>query len=56
MSDLINENTKKENQRDTQKAIPYFSNPEDPDFKKKRNEELEKMGIHNHKLPSFTND
>ena len=48
MSDLINENTKK--------AIPYFSNPEDPDFKKKRNEELEKMGIHNHKLPSFTND
>lgn len=56
MSDLINENTKKESQRETQKAIPYFSNPEDPDFKKKRNEELEKMGIHNHKLPSFTND
>lgn len=56
MSDLINENTKRESQRDTQKAIPYFSNPEDPDFKKKRNEELEKMGIHNHKLPSFTND
>ena len=38
------------------KQVPYFSNPEDPDFKKKRNEELEKMGIHNHKLPSFTND
>ena len=56
LSDLINENTKRESQRDTQKAIPYFSNPEDPDFKKKRNEELEKMGIHNHKLPSFTND
>ena len=56
MSDLINENTKRESQRETQKAIPYFSNPEDPDFKKKRNEELEKMGIHNHKLPSFTND
>ena len=56
MSDLVNENTKRESQRDTQKAIPYFSNPQDPDFKKKRNEELEKMGIHNHKLPSFTND
>ena len=56
MSELINENTKRESQRDTQKAVPYFSNPEDPDFKKKRNEELEKMGIHNHKLPSFTND
>ena len=56
MSDLINENTKKESQRETQKAVPYFSNPEDPDFKKKRNEELEKMGIHNHRLPSFTND
>ena len=56
MSDLINENTKRESQRETQKAIPYFSNPEDPDFKKKRNEELEKMGIHNHKLPTFTND
>lgn len=56
MSDLINENTKRESQRETQKAIPYFSNPEDPDFKKKRNEELEKMGIHNHKLPSFIND
>ena len=56
MSDLINENTKRESQRETQKAVPYFSNPEDPDFKKKRNEELEKMGIHNHKLPSFTND
>ena len=56
MSDLINENTKRESQRDTQKAVPYFSNPEDPDYKKKRNEELEKMGIHNHKLPSFTND
>lgn len=56
MSDLINENTKRESQRETQKAIPYFSNPEDPDFKKKRNEELEKMGIHNHKLPSFSND
>lgn len=56
MSDLINENTKRESQRETQKAIPYFSNPEDPDFKKKRNEELEEMGIHNHKLPSFTND
>lgn len=56
MSDLVNENTKRESQRDTQKAIPYFSNPQDPDFKEKRNEELEKMGIHNHKLPSFTND
>lgn len=56
MSELINETTKKESQRETQKAVPYFSNPEDPDFKKKRNEELEKMGIHNHKLPSFTND
>ena len=56
MSDLINENTKRERQRDTQKASPYFSNTEDQDFKKKRNEELEKMGIHNHKLPSFTND
>lgn len=56
MSDLINENTKRESQRETQKAVPYFSNPEDPDYKKKRNEELEKMGIHNHKLPSFTND
>lgn len=56
ISDLVNENTKRESQRDTQKAIPYFSNPQDPDFKKKRNEELEKMGIHNHKLPSFTND
>lgn len=56
MSDLVNENTKRESQRDTQKAIPYFSNPQDSDFKKKRNEELEKMGIHNHKLPSFTND
>lgn len=56
MSDLINENTKRESQRETQKAVPYFFNPEDPDFKKKRNEELEKMGIHNHKLPSFTND
>lgn len=56
MSELINENTKRESQRETQKAVPYFSNPEDPDFKKKRNEELEKMGIHNHKLPSFTND
>lgn len=56
MSDLINENTKRESQRETQKAVPYFSNPEDPDFKKKRNEELEKMGIHNHRLPSFTND
>ena len=56
ISDLINENTKKESQRETQKAVPYFSNPEDPDFKKKRNEELEKMGIHNHRLPSFTND
>ena len=56
MSELINENTKRESQRDTQKAVPYFSNPEDPDYKKKRNEELEKMGIHNHKLPSFTND
>ena len=56
MADLINENTKRESKRETQKAIPYFSNPEDPDFKKKRNEELEKMGIHNHKLPSFTND
>lgn len=56
MSDLINENTKRESQRETQKAVPYFSNPEDPDYKKKRNEELEKMGIHNHRLPSFTND
>lgn len=56
MSDLINDYTKKESQRETQKAVPYFSNPEDPDFKKKRNEELEKMGIHNHRLPSFTND
>lgn len=56
MSELINENTKRESQRETQKAVPYFSNPEDPDFKKKRNEELEKMGIHNHRLPSFTND
>ena len=36
MSDLINENTKRESQRETQKAVPYFSNPEDPDFKKKR--------------------
>lgn len=56
ISDLVNENTKRESQRETQKAVPYFSNPEDPDYKKKRNEELEKMGIHNHKLPSFTND
>lgn len=56
MSDLVNENTKRESQRDTQKAIPYFSDPEDSDVKKKRNEELEKMGIHNHKLPSFSND
>lgn len=56
MSELINENTKRESQRDTQKAVPYFSNPENPDYKKKRNEELEKMGIHNHRLPSFTND
>ena len=36
--------------------IHIFSDPEDSDVKKKRNEELEKMGIHNHKLPSFTND
>lgn len=56
ISDLVNENTKRESQRETQKAVPYFSNPEDPDYKKKRNEELEKMGIHNHRLPSFTND
>ena len=55
-SDLVNENTKSESQRGIQKAIPYFSDPEDSDVKKKRNEELEKMGIHNHKLPSFTND
>ena len=56
MSDLVNENTKRESQRDTQKRFRIFSNPQDPDFKKKRNRELEKMGIHNHKLPSFTND
>ena len=56
ISDLVNENTKRESQRETQKAVPYFSNPEDPDYKKKRNEELEKMGIHNHRLPSFTTD
>lgn len=56
MSDLVNENTKSESQRGIQKAVPYFSDPEDSDVKKKRNEELEKMGIHNHKLPSFTND
>lgn len=55
-SDLVNENTKNESQRGIQKAVPYFSDPEDSDVKKKRNEELEKMGIHNHKLPSFTND
>lgn len=56
MSDLVNENTKSESQRGIQKAVPYFSDPEDSDVKKKRNEELEKMGIHNHKLPSFSND
>lgn len=56
MSDLVNENTKSESQRGIQKAVPYFSNPEDSDVKKKRNEELEKMGIHNHKLPPFSND
>lgn len=55
-SDLVNENTKIESQRGIQKAVPYFSDPEDSDVKKKRNEELEKMGIHNHKLPSFSND
>lgn len=55
-SDLVNENTKSESQRVIQKAVPYFSDPEDSDVKKKRNEELEKMGIHNHKLPSFSND
>ena len=55
-SDLVNENTKSESQRGIQKAVPYFSDPEDSDVKKKRNEELEKMGIHNHKLPSFSND
>lgn len=55
-SDLVNENTKSESQREIQKAVPYFSDPEDSDVKKKRNEELEKMGIHNHKLPSFSND
>ena len=55
-SDLVNENTKNESQRGIQKAVPYFSDPEDSDVKKKRNEELEKMGIHNHKLPSFSND
>lgn len=55
-SDLVNENTESESQRGIQKAVPYFSNPEDSDVKKKRNEELEKMGIHNHKLPSFSND
>jgi len=52
----INKTTKSESQRGIQKAVPYFSDPEDSDVKKKRNEELEKMGIHNHKLPSFTND
>ena len=56
ISDLVNENTKSESQRGIQKAVPYFSDPEDSDVKKKRNEELEKMGIHNHKLPSFSND
>lgn len=56
MSDLVNENTKSESQRGIQKAVPYFSDPEDSDVKKKRNEELEKMGIHNHKLPPFSND
>lgn len=56
MSDLVNENTKSESKRGIQKAVPYFSDPEDSDVKKKRNEELEKMGIHNHKLPSFSND
>lgn len=56
MSDLVNENTKSESKRSIQKAVPYFSDPEDSDVKKKRNEELEKMGIHNHKLPSFSND
>lgn len=55
-SDLVNENTKSESHRGIQKAVPYFSDPEDSDVKKKRNEELEKMGIHNHKLPSFSND
>ncbi len=55
-SDFVNENTKSESQRGIQKAVPYFSDPEDSDVKKKRNEELEKMGIHNHKLPSFSND
>ena len=55
-SDLVNENTKSESQRRIQKSVPYFSDPEDSDVKKKRNEELEKMGIHNHKLPSFSND
>lgn len=56
MSDLVNENTKSESQRGIQKAVPYFSDPEDSDVKKKRNKELEKMGIHNHKLPPFSND
>lgn len=56
MSDSVNENTKSESQRGIQKAVPYFSDPEDSDVKKKRNEELEKMGIHNHKLPPFSND
>ena len=42
MSDLVNENTKRESQRDTQKRFRVSSNPQDPDFKKKRNEELEK--------------
>ena len=55
-SDLVNANTKSECQRGILKAVPYFSDPEDSDVKKKRNEELEKMGIHNHKLPSFSND
>ena len=40
MSDLINENTKRESQRDTQKAVPNFSNQEDPDYKKHRNAEV----------------
>lgn len=56
MSDSVNENTKSESQRGIQKAVPYFSDPEDSDVKKKRNEKLEKMGIHNHKLPPFSND
>lgn len=55
-SDLVNENTKSESKRGIQKSVPYFSDPEDSDVKKKRNEELEKIGIHNHKLPSFSND